>query len=133
MPLLAPRAGEVGAANERFRALVALNARTHLLADLCQTFAYAGQRLPQQLLQSLTRADGDVSIAQLAAAHRRLAYENLLVKAAAAPLPRAQAPDDDAPPLARNVRAVAYVASQLPVSLYTILGETVRMLSLIHI
>ncbi|WFD03230.1 HECT-type E3 ubiquitin transferase [Malassezia obtusa] len=129
VPLLAPRAGEVGAANERFRALVALNARTHLLADLCQTFAYAGQRLPQQLLQSLTRADGDVSIAQLAAAHRRLAYENLLVKAAAAPLPRAQAPDDDAPPLARNVRAVAYVASQLPVSLYTILGETVRMLA----
>ncbi|WFD40296.1 HECT-type E3 ubiquitin transferase [Malassezia japonica] len=127
-PLLAPDAASLPAANDRFRALVALNVRAHLLSDICQTFAYSGQKLPLHFLQALNEGGSDVAtLQQLVDVQRTLAYENLLVKAAAADLPRVQK-GEPASALARNTTAVTYLAAQIPVSLYAFLGETVRML-----
>ena len=129
--LLAPAPAAAGAANAHFRALVAVNVHAHLLADLCQTFAYAGPKLPLQLLQALTRddAEGGATVGTLAAALRRYALPYVMLQAAAADVPRAAPHGDATTPLARNATALTYVGGQITASLFAILREAVRMLA----
>ncbi|PWN48958.1 DUF913-domain-containing protein [Violaceomyces palustris] len=89
VPLLEPRAegDELERANATFRKLVSLNSRTHLLSDICQTFTYAGHKMPSTFLQTLNAsvAGGTVSIAELGRLLRAAAWESMLLKAVVPP------------------------------------------------
>ncbi|EPQ27339.1 uncharacterized protein PFL1_06891 [Pseudozyma flocculosa PF-1] len=89
---------EAEAANATFRQLVSLSSRTHLLSDICQTFAYAGQKMPTTYLQTLLASEfsGTVSIAELGRLHRGCAWENMLLKAALPAPPKPSSDKDQA-------------------------------------
>lgn len=156
-PLLTPNTDEeLAKANEAFRKLVTLNARAHVLSDVCQTFSYAGQKLPLNFLQSLNESGtGVVTLQQLGELHRACAWENMLLKAAVAGVaekapaePPAEPPAEGQPaerppvphsaaaqsasqaptPLRRNITSLTYLAAQIPVSLNAFFEETVQLL-----
>ncbi|WFD00052.1 HECT-type E3 ubiquitin transferase [Malassezia yamatoensis] len=128
--LLTPTEQQLPDFNARFRALVALNVHAHLLSDLCQTFAYAAQKLSLQLLQTLLGANKQGErLVQMAHIQRHVAYEVRLFQAAAIQVPRAAPKGDATTPIARNATAINYVGTQISASLLTILGESVRMLA----
>ncbi|PKI83767.1 HECT-type E3 ubiquitin transferase [Malassezia vespertilionis] len=123
--LLAPSADALSEANTIFRTLVSLNVRAHLLSDICQTFSFAGIKLPLQFLQTLNDGGSNVvGLQPLSDLHRACAFENFLLKAAVA-----DAQPGEGTPLARNITAVSYLASQIPISLRAFFAETVRMLN----
>ncbi|KAN0062881.1 E3 ubiquitin-protein ligase tom1 [Thecaphora frezii] len=94
LSLARPRTdAEVATANDTFRRLVGLSSRVHLLSDICQTFAYAGHKMPTTFLQTLLGSEGSgtVSIAELGRLHRGCAWESMLLGAA---LPAPSKPKD---------------------------------------
>ena len=87
--MAAPRDGaEAERANLAFHKLVGLCSRTHLFTDVC-TITYVGHKLPSIFLQTLvsSKTSGTISIEELGAIHRALAWENMLLKTSLPPPP----------------------------------------------
>lgn len=82
----------VAIANDRFRKLISLNTRLHLLSDVLPTLSYGGAKTPSAFITSLhasstTPTLNQATVAELGQLHRIVAWENILLKATAAPVP----------------------------------------------
>lgn len=84
--------------NKILSRLISLRSRTQVLADICQTFAYVGTKMPTTFLQTLngsssTTAAATVTVEELGEVHRACVWEKILLKAAEPAAPSAPTGD----------------------------------------
>ncbi|CAO1637822.1 unnamed protein product [Parajaminaea phylloscopi] len=88
------------AANKRFRQLLGLNTRLHLLTDVLPTLSYGSAKTTGAYIQSLQAAVenpalGQVTVPELGELHRIITWENIMLKAITPPLPKSTASEED--------------------------------------
>ncbi|PWN22154.1 DUF913-domain-containing protein [Microstroma glucosiphilum] len=112
----------LAAANEKFRKLISLNSRLHLLSDVLPSYAFTGPKTPGAFLQVLQAGVsspqlGQATLTRLGALHSIVTWENILIKATAPSLPKSPPAADATEGALENVDASRAPQPGLPSNL----------------